>query len=345
MRMRYFLFIIYFLISLSTQEKCFGQPVVENVLRKVKSKVKVIKPDVSMDQENSQSKEKISSMIPGKSAHVVLESGAVIFTTREYKDYAAAQSHAVSEIKDGDTIWMYVKFPKPLSGYITDNTRSETDRETGIETYGIMVGIGPADASEMWDATEFKYTKKELDLITELKINLAPGVANKKQAVQSLLRVISKGRAGKWNNAAMVYFDYEKYIAVGPLTCNVADGFAKYKKMNDGWWDIYSKAFVADNRAPERKAFNDASVKALCMQKIKAKGFNPTDFYFSYNDWGQGTSTDGSKFRYLESVFLYKRDGGCYYAICSVKQPYSVFTARYGDPIVTVEDGVEILCK
>lgn len=90
--------------------------------------------------------------------------------------YAEAASQASTEFRDGDTVWLAIKTPKPLSTY----AHAEYDsNQKYLQYYELHVALGPqADLNRDFGSTQcfIKLTPQQAEK-TELLLSLAPGMA------------------------------------------------------------------------------------------------------------------------------------------------------------------------
>jgi hypothetical protein len=270
--------------------------------------------------------------------------GEIIYTVKECKNFEEAEKFKITEVKDGDSLWMYLRFPSALINYIPADEHAGTD-EDGFDLHSLRVGMGPQDAKEIWNIWAFYFKKRELNT-SELKINLAPGVPGRNKSANSFLQTVGRGRPGIWKNAMLVYVKYEEYLAIGPITCNVENGLAKYKKMAT---DLYEKVNVGtaeENKLPEAKGFNDAQIRQFCVNKIKEKGITITKFYFTYDNWATVSNGNNQKIaREMTAVFTYKIKDECFFGTIELRQPYSALTVQYGENEIKMQPGFPYLCK
>lgn len=270
--------------------------------------------------------------------------GEIIYTNKEYSTFEQALPHKITEVKDGDPLWMYLRFPGPMINYIPADLSAGID-ENGFEVYSFRVGMGPEDASDIWNIWPFYFQKKDLSA-SEIKINLAPGIAGKNKSANSFLHTVGKGRAGIWKNAMLVYVKYGEYLAVGPLTCNVENGITKYKKMSSEWFEKTNVGTAEENVLPEPQSFSDNSIRQLCLNKIRAKEIKPSKFYFTSKDWSEVFDGNNRKVaRVVNAAFTYTLGNECMFGTLEIRQPYSSLTARYGESELKMQSGFPYLCK
>jgi hypothetical protein len=127
--------------------------------------------------------------------------------------------------------------------------------------------------------------------VSELKINLSPGKPGRNKSLPFFLEVVGGGRPGVWNNEIRVYKSQKvpvtraDFLATLPITCDVSNGFTKYRKMKDDFEIAQYKGVAEENQLAEPTEFDDPALKAKVVAKLKTVGITPVKFYFTNEDW------------------------------------------------------------
>lgn len=242
----------------------------------------------------------------------------IVFTKAKYDNYSAAKSHSVNEIKDGDPLWMYVKFDKPVKNYAVFNEYAHDGKP-----YSLTLGVGPKnDENREFYKEEIGFSETDLSK-NEIELNLAPGSFGKDKASRIILNTVagSRAAAGVWENALRIYSytkGEKKVYGSEPITFNVPDGTRIYTKNNEYFPYILEKERVPANQMGGKGYFAEAAVIDAMKKAIKAKGINFSNFKIGTNSWNE----KGNK-RHVYGNFFYNKDGKCYFGIVYADQKKS----------------------
>ncbi len=183
----------------------------------------------------------------------------VLVTSRKPRSLQDAQSAAITEIKDGDPLWLYIKTARPIAEYI----RHDPDGRPENQPYEITIYMGTPVASGgrgVWENESMGYpvTLQEMKG-TELAIPMAPrgvkaatSTANRpydqrvfrdaylflslaahsqvKRGVYSLAFYV---RDDQRTTAGLNWAAVPQLIGAAKFTMNVPDGLFKYKEMKE----------------------------------------------------------------------------------------------------------------
>lgn len=308
-------------------------------------------------------KEAVENIQESKSLSAMSSNGNIIYTNKEYKNYAEASSNSITEVKDGDELWMYVKLDKPLSNYIDIHKFTDGDGNL-IELHSFQIVIGPKgetypefaeqkiyvnsgkniDKDESRKSAHFTRLDVDPSTTTEFKLILSKYLRRKSTSI--FLKAVGGGSAGKWDNEIrLVHKNKSITFANGPIMCNVEDGIAKYRKLWKEYETVIDKGDVADNTLPPTGKFTDAKLKVKILEKLKAHKGLPQSLNFTFDDW-QVVGEDNGKSRKMYAYALYKQNGKCSYTMVEVTQIMTVFQSTWSEPeIHFYKEDSPIECK
>lgn len=162
----------------------------------------------------------------------------VVVTKKPVASLAEAKAAAISEVADGDDVYIYLKGPQPLSTY------SEVVKQAGQPVmYKLLVEVTPKGDKRAFDTCMWYLTPAEAAK-SEIALGLSPvsargldadGYLQTTKMLCWLRAVGSDGKdAGRWENqilwASAVQGQIGNTIASAPLTANLPNGFPKYNK-------------------------------------------------------------------------------------------------------------------
>ncbi len=279
-----------------------------------------------------------------KSKNGTSSQGEVIFTNKPYKNFAEAKPNAVSKVKDGDPLYVYLKTTDPLSNHTIKENRD------GSVVYFINIAIGAEGDPTQYDYNSFMFSKQEVDALgNELMVNLAPGSAGKNKSFNLFLKALGEGDPGLWKNEIRFNNDPNttdpKSFAKGLILCDVQEGIAKYQKLYQNFKYVQEHGNKEDNEVPPKGAFTDAKLLAEAAAKIKAKGIIPHKLYFFLDDWKVYTNNNNEKqSRTVYGLYTYKKGNECYKGVIDITQDYAWATASWAAVNITLRDDFPIMC-
>lgn len=178
--------------------------------------------------------------------NLIAQKGTIIFTHNEYPNFDAAKSHAIKEVKDGDDLWMYAKFDKPMTSFTAEKDAY------GNPAYYLRLGIGAEGNDADWNTSEIILSKEKADL-NEIAINLSPGLKNRMRANGIFVYAVGKGQPGVWKNSIRIKTAGGKKIAEGAITANVPGDIQRYKKIARDFEYILDGKSIMKDKASKKK--------------------------------------------------------------------------------------------
>lgn len=268
----------------------------------------------------------------------------LILTNKDYGSFDAAKSHAISKVTDGDELWLFAKFDKPVHQLI------EATDAYGKKAYYLTVSIGANGETKDFNSDDLAYQKDEVNG-NELKINLAPGVPGVNSSSSVMLSTVSRGSPGVWNNSIRLSKGSEgmgNKIVFGtvPITIDVSNGMGLYKNQNAKFNYVIRGAQAAKLSAPKReKLAGEEQLIPLIEKAAKNAGMNFKKAYMTSNAYGDERKPDGTIVRFAKGVVLYQKDGKCFYALARLEAAKDEKTKKTGPWNVKFGDQKAMDCQ
>ncbi len=182
----------------------------------------------------------------------------VLVTSRKPRNLQDAQAAAITEIKDGDPLWLYIKTARPIGEYI----RHDPDGRPETQPYEITIYMGTPVASGgsgLWQNDSMKYPVTLQEMTgTELAIPMSPigikamtitlnrpyeqrvfrnadlflNVAGGSEIKRGVYNLAFYVRDDKRTTAGLNWMAVPQLVGAVKFTMNVPDGLFKYKEMN-----------------------------------------------------------------------------------------------------------------
>ena len=238
--------------------------------------------------------------------------GQMVLTGEPAKTFDEAATKAIRSVKDGQPVYLHVRFPRPLSNYVY-NWR---DFHNALQ---IEVG-GEGNLREKHGSTLIELTDAELKGV-ELHIPLAPAVPRGKTYESVWTGVVGGGRPGTWHNEIRLLtypnvnrLDAPLYLASAPLTADVAAGIEKYRAMTAAFVNQRVAGDPNTNQIPPKVARWDAGLAATILQQAaSAFGAKPDAVYFTDDGWYDHKNAIGQvEYRRTFAAVLYKDNDRCF---------------------------------
>ena len=281
----------------------------------------------------------------------------VALTKEKYSTFSEADKNKISEVKDGDPLWLHVRFPGPISHYVAV---ARTNNPDGSVTKRALMrlAVGPQNSEQEYQTTllcfsgckpdELVYSLMDESVLNASEFSICLTGFVKNSTTRIFLETVGSGSPGIWDNeirlmvgepnkGAPSFIDWLDAVAVAPIRCNVEDGVVKYKQMWAALKDRLEKGDASDNTLPAKGKFADSNIKNLVLSQAKKQGWTVKQCYFENNNWTEvGETTDLDRFRRVHAIVTYKKGTDCFYSIVEVKENYSFSKAAYGPPALEI---------
>ncbi|ELR73315.1 hypothetical protein C900_04167 [Fulvivirga imtechensis AK7] len=272
----------------------------------------------------------------------------IIFAAKEYNSFDEAKAHAVSHVKDGDPLWMYIKTPQPIEKYVDANPNNK-DKDGKVRKF-INMGIGRQnEPNGDYKACNVIATDEEA-ASTELRISLSPGTVRKGPSLTCFLDIAS-GFDPKLRELEIRLYakvdDDKKVIGRGHFTLDLTNGKDNYTTIAEDFRKRISKGAPENNRVPKKGAFADDSYKNQALKLIRAKEISPLKIYYSVDDWQVmlNNETDVRDHRSLYGAYTYKKADKCLYGVFEVIQNWNVIQGKWMEAKIELRDDFPVSCE
>lgn len=271
----------------------------------------------------------------------------MVLTRSEFENFAAARPNAVAKVKDGETLWMYVKF----KGKLGDHVVAAEKAEDGTPRHQLFVEIGPQGDITALNRFVLLFRDEDLDL-TELKFNLAPGLRGDNASIPIFLERASSTRPGVWQNEIRISNTnleprpLTMNLANAPLSLDLTNGAENYKRMYNGYDSAQMFGASMRSARPLRGRFESLRIRDLIKLALAAKEIRGTNLYFSSDDWMESYTVADTKkrSRYVLAVFAYTNGDGCFFGTARVEETFDGNSRSFGDTRIWVGDARPITC-
>jgi hypothetical protein len=236
-----------------------------------------------------------------------------VVTKEPCANFEAAKAKAVTQVKDGDPVYLNLLFPKAVDKYLA---AWDELPNAGIEGKKLfLVEIGEAGGTESWGYNLILPAPGEVSGNFAC-FAFAPGkVTPVWRGIW--LKTVGEGAPGVWKNELRLYDkgdsrDGERRLLVRvPLTANVGQGVSKYAAMLADYKKRNEAGDAAFNEAPAKGGLVDkAAIKAALAEAANAMDETPEGAYFIESDWYIHNDTWGNQdYLHAMAVVLYHRDG------------------------------------
>lgn len=308
----------------------------------------------------------LSSLLISIAAFSQKTPAKMVLAKAAYPDYSTAAAHAVTEVTDGDSLWLYVQFQDAVKNHVVVSRKNNPDGSVSKRSL-LLFSIGPkgntestynsqqlclkgCDASDYAQFNLYSILDEKSMEKNEFRLCLTGYVKNQSNPI--FLKTVGGGNPGVWHNELRLYtgtadsqfpemvsWKDDKPLGIIPILCNVDDGIVKYKKMLAAYNEVLDKGDKSSNVLPAKGKFNDAAIKAKVGQIAKTKGWAVKEIFFVENNWVEfGEINDLDKYRRVYAVAVYKKGTSCFFSYLEVIQRYRYGTATYGPSDIKISN-------
>lgn len=238
--------------------------------------------------------------------------GQMVLTSEPAKTFEDAKLKAIHSVKDGQAVYLHLRFPQALSNYVYNwrDVHHALQVEVGAE----------GNLREKYGNTPLELTEEEMKGV-ELHIPLAPAVPRGKTFQSVWTEVVGGGRPGIWHNEIriMTYPDVSRldaplYLASAALTADVGTGIEKYRAMQVDFGNRRVAGDPNTNQIPTKVARSDAGLLSTTMKQASgALGVTIDTVYFTDDGWYDHKNAIGQvEYRRSFAAALYRQNDRCY---------------------------------
>ena len=269
----------------------------------------------------------------------------MVLAKKDVASFAQAQPIAVKNAADGDPLWLYIRFKDELGKYVFRTHGEGGDRYLLALEIG-KPGIMGTAMHYILSFTEPELTKKEI------KVALTSGIWGRNNSLPIFLRSVAdpekKIAANDLSLTSMFGFPRSSTDDLARITIvtDRSKGNPLYEKM----FGEYKKDVIRGNAAdllPKEGTFDDAGIRARLTATLRDSGIVPSRLYFAADDWLEFSDQPMRVMekRKMNAVFIYDRDGGCFYGTAEITQPYDPMLRAYGASTFTIEHEIARPCE
>ncbi len=236
----------------------------------------------------------------------------MVLTSESVKTFDDAKAKAISSVKDGQPLYLHVRFPQAISNYVYNWRHVH---------HALQIEVGAAgNLREKYSNTAIELTDEEMKG-NELHIPLAPAVPRGKSYQSVWTEVVGGGRPGTWHNEIrlMTYPDVNRldaplYLASAALTAEVGSGIEKYRAMSAEFANRRVAGDPSTNQIPAKIARYDAGLVAtITKQAATSIGVKLDTVYFTDDGWYDHKNAIGLvEYRRTFAAALYKQSDQCF---------------------------------
>ncbi|HQZ81729.1 MAG TPA: hypothetical protein PLR83_00785 [Pyrinomonadaceae bacterium] len=270
---------------------------------------------------------------------------SMVLAKKDVASFALAQPLAAAKIADGDPLWLYIRFKDELGKYVY-RTHGE-----GGDRYLLALELGKPGIMGTAMHYILSFTEPELKQ-KELKIALTSGLWGRNSSLPIFLRSVAdperKVAATDLSLTGVFGFPKSNTDDLARITISAADpkGSPLYEKMLAD----YKKDVIRGSKAdvlPKEGTFDDAGIRARLFATLAESGIKPSRLYFAADDWVEFSDQPMRVMekRTMDAVFIYDRDGGCFYGTVEITQPYDPMLRSYGASTFKIEHEVARPCE
>jgi len=272
----------------------------------------------------------------------------MVLTRNEYPNFAAAKPNPAAKILDGESLWMYVRFSGKLANYVGE---PETG-EDGQPRYRLYAEIGPTGDITALNRYVMIFREEDLGL-TELKINLSPGLKGRNASIPLVLDRAGASNPGVWQNEIRLSNTTAEprpitmNLASAPLTFELTKGPAGYKRIQAGYETVLVYGGTAAGAKPSSGRFESDRVKEEVATELKKRSMEVTELRFISDDWMDSfTSTPTrSRSRSVLALISYASEGKCFEGVARIRESFDDAAGQFGSASTEVKDSKPIACS
>lgn len=272
-----------------------------------------------------------------------------VLSQENVKNFEEAKARPLTKVADGDRLWLYVKFNGTLGDYV----RTQHDPENpGQYRYVLFAEISPEGDISAKNQYSMLFTKEDLTL-TEIKVNLAPGLPGRNASMPVYLATAAMTERGNWKNEfrltnmPAVPRRLEENLISVPLSFDFSEGVSKYSVMEKMYYSMVIRGTDNTESMPIPGMFYSLPIKTQITDQLSKDNITPVRFYFASDNWDEmssGGMTGMKRVRRIFAAFTYRSGDNCRYGVAEVEQNYMFMEMKYGPSNIKVEKDLPIPC-
>jgi len=270
---------------------------------------------------------------------------SMVLAKKDVATFALAQPLAAAKIADGDPLWLYIRFKDELGKYVY-RTHGE-----GGDRYLLALEIGKPGVMGTVMHYILSFTEPELKQ-KELKIALTSGVWGRNSSSPIFLRSVTEAdkRPASIDLSLTGVFGFPKSSTDDLARITLPADRSKANPLYEKMLADYKKDLIRGSKTellPKEGTFDDAGIRARLFATLAESGITPSRLYFAADDWVEYSDQPMRVMekRRMDAVFIYDRDGGCFYGTAAITQPYDPMLRTYGASTFVIEHEIARPCE
>lgn len=286
--------------------------------------------------------------VPRPRAAVMNVNVQMALTTENAKNFEDARAKAAKRIRDGETLWMHLKFQGKLGDYVL----TFRDEESGTLRYVLYAETGPQDDPTALAKYAVEFAKEDL-ASPEVRISLTPLSPGQKFGTPVLLATAATRQPGVWNNELRLTNNPviprapTDNLAKLDFALDLGQGNGRYSGLWAGFRDFGLSGPAADTALPVARSFYSLPIKTAIQSHLTEKGIEPVRFFFAQDHWLETHPSATSKVRErsITAIFTYKKGEECFFGSATAGQTYSLLNSKFDDAKIESRVGMPLDCK
>lgn len=271
----------------------------------------------------------------------------MVLTRAEYPNFAAAKPNPAAKILDGESLWMYVKFNARLEKFVGPPENGED----GNPRYRLYAEIGPKGDITALNRYVLVFREEDLGL-TELKINLSPGLKGRNASMPIVIDRAGASNPGVWQNEIRISNTTVEprpitmNLASAPVTFDLVKGSAGYKRIQATYDTVLTYGASAPTAKPVAGKFESDRVRQEVKTELKGRSQDLIDLHFVSDDWME-TSVSmpmRSRSRSVLAFISFSNEGKCFEGVARIRETYDESAAKFGSIMTDVKDSKPVPC-
>jgi hypothetical protein len=271
----------------------------------------------------------------------------MVLTRLEYPNFVAAKPNPAAKILDGESLWMYVKFNGKLANYVGEPENGED----GNPRYRLYAEIGPKGDITALNRYVLVFREEDLTL-TELKINLSPGLKGRNASMPLVLDRAGASNPGVWQNEIRLSNTTAEprpitmNLASSPVTFELTKGATGYKKIQSAYDNVLVYGTVAAGAKPAAGKFESDRVRQEVKTELKTRSQDLINLHFVSDDWMEtfASTPQRSRSRSVLALISFSNEGKCYEGVARIRESFDEPTGKFGPTFTDVKDAKTVPC-
>lgn len=286
--------------------------------------------------------------VPRPRAAVMNVNVQMALTTQEAKTFDEAKAKAAKRVRDGETLWMHLKFQGKLGDYVL----TFRDEESGTLRYVLYAETGPQDDPTALAKYAIEFSKDDL-ASPEMRISLTPVSPSQRIATPVFLATAATRQPGVWNNELRLTNNPviprapNDNLAKLAIALDLGQGNARFAGLWDGFRSFGLSGPASDIALPVARSFYSLPIKTAIQNHLTEKGIEPVRFFFAQDHWLEQlpSAANKNRERSVIAIFTYKKGEDCFFGAATATQAYSLMNSKFDAAKIESRVGMPLDCK